>query len=52
VAVTEEAADAGVYELAHRKLDTYSHLSIKREVTLTDFEKLHPPQKKSPLHVY
>jgi hypothetical protein len=27
----------------------YSHLSNKREVTLTDFEKFHPPQKKSPL---
>ena len=24
----------------------YSHLSNKREVTLTDFEKFHPPQKK------
>ena len=30
----------------------YSHLSNKREVKLTDFEKLHPPQKKSTLHVY
>ena len=30
----------------------YSHLSNKREVTLTDFEKFHPPQKKSTLHVY
>ena len=28
----------------------YSHLSNKLEVTLTDFEKFHPPQKKSPLH--
>ena len=28
----------------------YSHLSNKREVTLTNFEKLPPPQKKSPLH--
>ena len=26
----------------------YSHLSNKREVTLTDFEKFHPPKKKSP----
>ena len=25
----------------------YSHLSDKREVTPTDFEKFHPPQKKS-----
>ena len=25
---------------------TYSHFSNKREVTLTDFEKFHPPQKK------
>ena len=25
---------------------------IKVESTLTDFEKFHPPQKKSPLHVY
>ena len=25
---------------------TYSHLSNKREVTLTDFEKFHLPQKK------
>ena len=24
----------------------YSHHSNKREVTLTDFEKFHPPQKK------
>ena len=30
----------------------YSHLSNKCEVTLTDFEKFHPPQKKSTLHVY
>jgi hypothetical protein len=30
----------------------YSHLSNKRELTLTDFEKFHPPQKKSTLHVY
>ena len=30
----------------------YSHLSNKREITLTDFEKFHPPQKKSPLHIY
>ena len=30
----------------------YSHLSNKREVKLTDFEKLPPPQKKSTLHVY
>ena len=27
---------------------TYSHLSNKREVTLTDFETLHPPQKINP----
>ena len=26
----------------------YSHLSNKREVTLTNFEKFHPPQKKIP----
>ena len=26
----------------------YSHLSNKREVTLTDFEKFHPPQKNPP----
>ena len=26
----------------------YSHLSNKREVTLTDFEKFHPPQKNHP----
>ena len=25
---------------------------INVEPTLTDFEKFHPPQKKSPLHVY
>ena len=25
---------------------SYSHLSNKHEVTLTDFEKFHPPQKK------
>ena len=30
----------------------YSHLSNKREVTFTGLEKFHPPQKKSPLHVY
>ena len=30
----------------------YSHLSNKREVTLTDFEKSHPPQKKFTLHIY
>ena len=30
----------------------YSHLSNKREVTLTDFENFHPPQKKiSPPHL-
>ena len=28
--------------------DAYSHLSNKREVTLTDFEKFHPPQKRIP----
>ena len=32
--------------------NTYSHLSNKRDVILTDFEKFHPPQKKFPLHVY
>jgi hypothetical protein len=37
-------------EIVYRK--DYSHLSNEREVTLTDFEKFHPPQKKSPLHVY
>ena len=26
----------------------YSHLSNKREVTLTDFEKFHPPKKNPP----
>jgi hypothetical protein len=26
----------------------YCHLSNKREVTLTDFEKFHRPQKKNP----
>ena len=26
----------------------YSHLSNKRDVTLTDFEKFHPPQIKIP----
>ena len=26
----------------------YFHLSNKREVMLTDFEKFHPPQKKIP----
>ena len=26
----------------------YSHLSNKRDVTLSDFEKFHPQQKKSP----
>ena len=26
----------------------YSHLSNKRDVTLTDFEKFHPSQKKIP----
>ena len=26
----------------------YSHLSNKREVTLTNFEKFHPPQKNPP----
>ena len=28
------------------EVSNYSHLSNKREVTLTDFEKFHPPQKK------
>ena len=37
-------------ELSIMNLFSYSHLSNKREVTLTDFEKFHPPQKKSPLH--
>ena len=26
----------------------YSHLSNKRDITLTDFEKFHPPQKNPP----
>ena len=26
----------------------YTHLSNRREVTLTEFEKFHPPQKKIP----
>ena len=30
---------------------SYSYLSNKRDVTLTDFEKFHPLQKKSPLHI-
>ena len=34
--------------IAHHHLQTYSHLSNKREVTLTDFEKFHLPQKNPP----
>ena len=28
------------------KTSKYSHLSNKRKVTITDFKKFHPPQKK------
>ena len=31
---------------------TYSHLSNKGDITLTDFGTFHPAQKKSTLHVY
>ena len=31
-------------ELSIMNLFSYSHLSNKREVTLTDFEKFHPPR--------
>ena len=30
----------------------YSHLSNKRDVTLTDFEKFHPPQNKNPPYTF
>ena len=32
----------------HETLGNYSHLSNKREVTFTDFEKFLSPQKKIP----
>ena len=34
------------------EMTTLISLIINVEPTLTDFEKFHPPQKKSPLHVY
>ena len=33
-------------------LDMYSHLSNKRDVTLTDFEKFHPTQIKKPPYTF
>ena len=30
----------------------YSHLSNKRDVTLTDFEKFHPTQNKNPPYMF
>ena len=41
-----------LYLCSTKSFSTYSYLSNKREVKLTDFEKFHPPQKKSTLHVY
>ena len=33
-------------------LSMYSHLSNKRDVTLTDFEKFHPTQNKNPPYTF
>ena len=40
-----EDAPSYVANKVYKEFTRYSHLSNKREVKLTDFEKFHPPQK-------